>query len=512
MDLYFSDHYEVTAATLEDYGAFDISLVSDLPLFVDPFLLFNSKDPVFQGLHSDVLKYLLFLRDEAVPDLDEGLIDSWYRFKEVKQNWFGFTHFGNGGAGLGADFARSLHGALGTILSDFGNERITKSTHLEKLTLIGSGVGKDAISDFTTNLIKSFLCEYTETFARDHIDPAKCATFRVERAKFDYETKSWATVKYVLPQLGDDFVLLTPVDMLTRDQTWINRGDMIKRVPHLPLAISNRELRSKVSLYLRQQLGRKPSAEQKVRAAMATVRQFPELIDVYIRLKENEGDKARSVSAEKVDATRQEFVEQIQQALTALAAKTSFYDSPWTTYHECLVRVRLFKTWMEDQDGYQLFNRKGVHFSNEKELQLAFGLVWGGTELDVNREVNNGRGPVDFKASYGAGDKSLIEFKLASNSQLKRNLEQQVAIYEAANQTDASVKVIVSYTSQQERRVKKILRELELDTDESIVVIDARADNKPSASKAGVTRRRPKARPAVGGPTRTGSRRRRPAS
>src|SRR3712207_6984239 len=50
------------------------------------------------------------------------------------------------------------------------------------------------------------------------------------------------------------------------------------------------------------------------------------------------------------------------------------------------------------------------------------------TPLDVNREVNNGRGPVDFKVSMGSADKTLVEFKLASNSQLQRNLANQVAI------------------------------------------------------------------------------------
>jgi hypothetical protein len=39
----------------------------------------------------------------------------------------------------------------------------------------------------------------------------------------------------------------------------------------------------------------------------------------------------------------------------------------------------------------------------------------------------------DFKISIGAADKSLIEFKLAGNSQLKRQREKQVHIYEAAN-------------------------------------------------------------------------------
>ena len=102
----------------------------------------------------------------------------------------------------------------------------------------------------------------------------------------------------------------------------------------------------------------------------------------------------------------------------------------------------------------------------------------------MNREPNNGRGPVDFKASYGKGDKSLIEFKLASNTSLKRNLENQVAIYEAANGTRSSVKVIVCFTAAHQDRVSRILNELGLENDESVVVIDARADNKPSASNA----------------------------
>ena len=110
--------------------------------------------------------------------------------------------------------------------------------------------------------------------------------------------------------------------------------------------------------------------------------------------------------------------------------------------------------------------------------------MWCKTDLDINREVNNGRGPVDFKVSYGSGDKSLIEFKLASHARLKRNLEKQVAIYEAANRTRRSVKVIICYTQADQQRVRKILQELQLETEPSVVVIDARSDNKPSASKA----------------------------
>jgi uncharacterized heparinase superfamily protein len=37
--------------------------VSDLPLFIDPFLLFNSDKPEYQELHDGIIAYLRFLRN-----------------------------------------------------------------------------------------------------------------------------------------------------------------------------------------------------------------------------------------------------------------------------------------------------------------------------------------------------------------------------------------------------------------------------------------------------------------
>lgn len=81
----------------------------------------------------------------------------------------------------------------------------------------------------------------------------------------------------------------------------------------------------------------------------------------------------------------------------------------------------------------------------EKDLQLLFKLTWFATIFDVNAEVNNGRGPVDFKISKGDLDKTLVEFKLASNSKLKQNIANQVQVYEAANNTNQSMKVILYF-------------------------------------------------------------------
>ena len=485
VDLYFSQHFDVDAGLVEAYGALDISVVSDLPLFIDPFLLFNSERSEYRELHNEILRYLVFLRDLANEhDLDDAMINDRYCFREVKQNWFGYTLFGNDGSGLGEEFAVALHGALSDILSGFGNETVTRGTHLEKLCLVRPGVGRDNISDFTTNLIKGFLCEYTESFAREHLADDRCQDFSVARATFNYETRTWATKQFYLPQLRDDFVLLTPRDMLTRDETWISPSDMIRKFYLLPPSIPNSQLRGRINQYFRRTLGSDPDAKRTREAVHMTIARFPELIDRYIKLQEDEGDRAEALSAEKVEDTRRVLIEQLTQAVAALEETTEFYKKPWSTYEECLDRANYFKSYVEDSDGYILLNRDGRPFSSEKEVQLMFGLVWCNTEFDINREPNNGRGPVDFKASFGAGDKSLIEFKLGSNRQLKRNLEKQVAIYEAANKTRTSVKVIIFYTVEDGARVSRILRELRLEDDEAIVLVDARNDNKPSASKA----------------------------
>ena len=77
-----------------------------------------------------------------------------------------------------------------------------------------------------------------------------------------------------------------------------------------------------------------------------------------------------------------------------------------------------------------------------------------------------------------------MEFKLASNSRLKQNLEKQVEIYKQAHDTDKAIKVILFFTVEDEVKIKKALSDLGLSEEKYVVLIDGRNDNKPSASKA----------------------------
>lgn len=481
--IYFSDRFNVSPQTLEEYGAFDISVVSDLPVFIDPFLLFNSDNDEYQALHDQILNYLRFLRDHAHEPLDAGRIKSWYTFSEVRQNWLGFAVGSNRGRGLGPKFAVALHAALGDMLDNFGDETITSSSHVEKLALIRQGVGRDTISDLTTNLIKHYLLRYTSEFAVAHIAPAARMTVSVPRAQFNYNTETWATAKYDLPYTNGDFVILTPADVLTKDDTWINRSDMVSSFDLLPGVTDNDQLREDVNNYLSTRLSRRSSEKEQREVRARALLQFPELIDCYIRLKEDTGDQAVAASRDKVDETRQLLRDQVQRAARDVAEKTNLFEKPWTSYDEALKAVDTFKHYVENQDGWRVINRgHGKGFANESEVQGFFGLLLQASRFDVNREVNNGRGPVDFKISV-ALDNALIEFKLAKSSSLERNMERQLAVYERANQTKASVFVVIAYSAAEVSKAARIVKRLGLYQADpgKVVVIDA--SPKQSASK-----------------------------
>ena len=79
LKIHCSDFFSIDEDVIESYGAVNISLINDMPLFVDPFLLFNSEKKEYQKIHNN--------------------------FPEVKQTWLGFSLEGNAGRGLGKEFA-----------------------------------------------------------------------------------------------------------------------------------------------------------------------------------------------------------------------------------------------------------------------------------------------------------------------------------------------------------------------------------------------------------------------
>ncbi|WP_288255147.1 hypothetical protein [uncultured Hydrogenophaga sp.] len=488
--VYFSDVFKVDEKVIDDYGAFNVALVNDLPLFVDPFLLFDSEGDKYKQLHDSIIDYLVFLKERVLEgELSDGDTNQWLLFKEVKQNWLGFSAVGNGGTGLGPSFARSLALSLRTVFRDFGSESATASSHLEKLGLLSTGVGRDHLSDFTTNLVKGFLLEYTQTFAVKHLHAGSVRKFRVDKVRFDYETRRWTSEYFQLPYFNGDYVLLTPKDILTREDAWINQGDMLSQFTEIQVCIPDEGLRQRVSDHFVRQIDERTKANERKEAMLRTISAHPEVLDVYIRMKEVDAPGAHAKSDFRVKMTQAQFVENVQQLARQLQElrkqePTEAGDTSGDALEEARRRVVFLKKVIEDNDGYRLFYVDGTPVKRESDLQTMFRLTWCATAFDVNAEVNNGRGPVDYKISDGKSNAALVEFKLASNTSLEKNLRNQVAVYQKASNTKRALKVILHFSDSELDKVNRILKSLGLAGNPDVILIDASRANKPSASKA----------------------------
>lgn len=149
-----------------------------------------------------------------------------------------------------------------------------------------------------------------------------------------------------------------------------------------------------------------------------------------------------------------------------------------SSYEEAIYRVRILKSVIEDKGGFRLF--KNLENQKEAIFQLLFQFVKEGAALDINAEVDNGRGPVDFIVSNGPEDKTVIEFKLAKNTSLRRSLRHQITAYKKANNTDKFVIAILYFNQDEYQRAISALKMENLFEAENVLLIDGQ--QKPSAS------------------------------
>lgn len=497
----FSDFFSVSPEAIKEYGAVDISLICDIPLFIDPLLIFNSEKPEYQKLHEEIIRYFHFLAVKAQGKLTDHEIKAWFSFNEVKQNWLGYALEGNDGSALGKKFSDFLAQNIKFVLENHG---ISQDRHIEKIMLIYEGSGKDKISDLTVNLIKKFLLEFTETFALQYIDSKYLKIFPADKAYFNYDTESFVSKEYTLPCIRNkkgkfDYVLLTPYDILREDEPSINRKDYFQSHERIRSAIKNDVLKVQVDNYIWEAVARyeEKQRENNKKINEKTVRkiesaafeeltaEYPELYDYYVKLRESDTEEVKMRSLIELNTQITKIITNSKQIIDVFNENEYSGFEGLTAQEEAINRLKFFKHIIENCDAYRNFYVDGKCIALENDLQRMFKLVWYGTSFKADFETNNGRGPADVIISKGQSNQCIIEFKLASNTQLAHVFE-QVSIYEKANNAEGSVIVIFYFTEQQLYKTQRILSDLghEDKIGESVFLIDCRNDNKPSASKA----------------------------
>jgi hypothetical protein len=131
---------------------------NDIPLFLDPFAISLRTDPWSQGCGHLVHAYFQHLVERIRAVDRQGALDLLAHLKEPNETRLGYSRGRSQGAGIGRDQSRALYEALSqssAVQTGFIN-------HLEETELMVEGVGRDKISDLTTNLLRGHLVTYTQ--------------------------------------------------------------------------------------------------------------------------------------------------------------------------------------------------------------------------------------------------------------------------------------------------------------------------------------------------------------
>lgn len=150
-----TDHYGVAVAQKELSFAVPF-LDEDLPLYVDPFLLWKSPSQQDNSLHVAIVDSINALGRMWLEGARKAAIAAVIRASECSEVGLGQSR-SRQGKPIGQGEAEKLLQLFERIpqVRDHGLTRI------EVLQLTTNGIGKDRISDFTCSFIKSFLIDYT---------------------------------------------------------------------------------------------------------------------------------------------------------------------------------------------------------------------------------------------------------------------------------------------------------------------------------------------------------------
>ena len=216
-----TDHFGIHKSQSELDFAIQF-LHEDLPLYVDPFLLWKSPSQQDQALHTSITNSFNHLNYLSKKNKTDVAIDTLIELSECSEVGLGVSKSRRGiriGKEQAADVLR-----LFTVVPEYSQFGFT---HFEVIQLYVAGISKDRVSDIACNYLKSFLIDYTIEQCDDQAIPTRAVTLD---AVYNYRSNSFdRNVKLRLPVNPTDgqALIFTPKRWM-RFNPWINFEDYFK--------------------------------------------------------------------------------------------------------------------------------------------------------------------------------------------------------------------------------------------------------------------------------------------
>ena len=196
-------------------------LREDLPICIDPFLLWKSDRSDYQDLHRMLLAFIEQVRINVIAGRWGVAHQLLAEVREPVELGLGYATGSKRGSAIGPALRSAIIDTVREIpqLGDSGFD------HLEILALIVPKVAEDRISDLTVSVLKKWFAEFTSVRCHDLEIPTR--EYRL--VGWDSNKLDWRPFSASLPYNPSDGspVLLAPLDLL-RHLPWINYPDYYK--------------------------------------------------------------------------------------------------------------------------------------------------------------------------------------------------------------------------------------------------------------------------------------------
>lgn len=439
----FSEHFEIERNHEDDW--FDPHLTIDTRLFIDPLLMLEAGG-YWKEAHDELIAhfvhcYTLIAKSNGKQSVSALAARRLLTFPEPSEIGLGYTADGTKGSGSGEGFANTMADGIAVAIA----AGLDHPEHIEEIGILNLGIGADRISDATANVIKARLISYTQEIAKRHKVPLD--QHRIKNARINLQAARWWSDNVYLPTnpLTERPVLLVPEKILN-DLPTLNADDWFDS--HF-----NADIRTSMNI----------SVGQGVRKAdiVEWAQHYPERVREWAREQTSREDlfgydfKDDPKGVARWDGPSAEF------------AKRN--PLPERTIHsnEQLIEligeiVNQFKHFVEQQRGWSLLQNSDETPKPESAAQLLFlGLsqpYLRHFNVELDREVELGRGPVDFKASSGTSARVIVEVKMLKTGTFWNGLRDQLPSYLASDQATHGCFISIQHTNTKQMQAR--LREL----------------------------------------------------
>lgn len=468
MPITFSEQFHVSHSVLESTDVFDVILDVDTRVFIDPALLEICKVPEFINARSEVETYFsniitLLHHSKRKGDMCWKQADRLLTFRELSGTCFGYSQNGTIGNAIGD----VLRDAILCTIKELMVEGETDPVLFELLGVFQEGIGCDRVSDLITFILREDILKYTQRV----VTTAGIPTITVHLGQQQYQTCRNPHNKKMLLLLPE--TILSPLPIA-------DGFDDIDRICQ-----ENERVRREINAYF--DLGKKNKLHKsQILSLMHSSLSFRSaLVTAYKTIPKKAYDFSIDPAGEYAWlAAARKYVAAYPLSLMELPLETT--DDVLAVTHKICDR---FKSLIEDNGLSKLLYDSNGMPKHESAAQLLFyGIAdsyCDANNIDLTKEGNNGRGPVDFKLSRGTRDKVVVETKLTSNSQLRHGVEIQLPIYMKQEKTRQAIYLIID--NGHPKALKNFVNfynnlSREIKAKISYMIIDATPQ--PSASKA----------------------------